>query len=265
MKPKSKKKLVIHKTALEHIKESLNTVLNTFDTATARVFNIVMIVLIIISTGIFVLDTLAYFDPWQKLFDQLEAIVAILFTAEYVLRVWVAPKPKWKFVGSVYGIFDLLAIAPFYLGFAPIGFLRSFRMIRMLRVLRVLRLLKLSRQAGQMLTEKERHARAFQIEMQIFAIAVITVVLIFAGIMYAIENPNNSPGFQNIPSAMWYVIVTITTVGYGDIVPSTVMGKIVAAFIMLSGTGFLGILTGIIGKAMLTQFAIDEKNLNEEE
>lgn len=251
------------KSAYEIMHYKVNQVLNTFDTSFSRGFNVFMILLIIVSTVIFVLDTMSYFDKYEQLFNQLEAVIAILFTVEYILRLWVAPSPKYKYVFSIFAIFDFLAFMPFYLGFLPLGFLRTFRMVRMLRVLRTLRFLKLSRGLGHKLTKAEKEAGAFRVEMQILSIGVFTVWLIFSGIMYTIEHGAGTKGFDDIPSAMWYVIVTITTVGYGDVYPATAMGKIVAAFIMVSGIGIISTLTSIIGKEMMTRLSVNEQTLEE--
>jgi voltage-gated potassium channel len=248
-------------TAIKRIKANTDQVLNTFNTPFARFFNVFMIILIIISTIIFVLDTIPELDFLNIFFSQLEAVVAIIFTFEYVLRVWVAPRPKHKYIFSLFSIFDLAAIVPFYFGYLPLGFLRTFRMLRMLRVLRVLRLLKLSRHLTSKLSDAEKQANAFRVEMQILAIGFVTVWLIFSGIMYAVENPASTKGFESVPSTMWYVIVTITTVGYGDVYPGTALGKIIAGMIMLSGIGVLGTLTGIIGKAMMAKLSINTETL----
>ncbi len=253
-----------HFSAWARIHNTTDQILNTFDTRIARWFNVFMIFLIVGSTVFFVMDSMAYFDPYKVLMEQCEAIIAILFTVEYVLRIWVAPRPKYKYVFSLFAIFDLLAILPFYLGYLPLGFLRTFRMIRMLRVIRVLRVVRLMKLERQ-ISKEEKEKNAFAVEMQILAIAFITVWLIYSAIMYEIEGPAGTKGFESVLSAMWYVIVTITTVGYGDVYPVTAIGKIFASIIMLSGIGMLGTLTGIIGKAMMSKLSINQKTLEEEE
>lgn len=248
---------------LNRQQKTVSTLLNTVDTPAARIVNVIIVLFIVLSAVIFICDSISALDSWQGVFNQFEAGISIFFTIEYVLRLWIAPKPKYKYVFSLFALIDLLSILPFYLVFIPFSFFKTIRLIRIIRVLRTLRLLKLSRQMKQKLSETERKASAFKVEMQILAISMITIILIFSSVMYVIESAAGTKGFEDVLTSMWYVMVTITTVGYGDVVPATIMGKVVACFIMLSGIGLIGTLTGIIGKEMMARLAINTAALDE--
>jgi voltage-gated potassium channel len=171
----------------------------------------------------------------------IEWIFTFLFTAEYVLRLVCVRKP-WKYATSFFGLVDLLAILPSYLSFFVAG-TQSLVVIRALRLLRVFRILKLAHFVGE---ARMLHAaiRASSRKIIVFLGAVFTLVVIFGSLMYLVEGPEN--GFTSIPLGVYWSIVTLTTVGYGDIAPQTVPGKILASIVMIVGYGIIAVPTGIV-------------------
>jgi voltage-gated potassium channel len=171
----------------------------------------------------------------------MEWFFTLVFTLEYILRVITSPRP-WKYMISFYGIIDLLAILPTYLGliFDQTTFLLTIRALRLLRMFRVLKL-------GRYIKEAAVLVHALQLSIHkiiVFFGAVLALVLILGSILYLVEGEEN--GFTSIPQSIYWAIVTITTVGYGDIAPATVLGKILASVAMLTGYSIIAVPTGII-------------------
>jgi voltage-gated potassium channel len=170
-----------------------------------------------------------------------EWIFTILFTIEYVLRLLSVGRPG-AYATSFYGIVDLLAILPTYLSIFFPG-AQYLLVIRILRVLRIFRILKLVQYLGEarMLTQA---LRASLRKIIVFLIAVLTLVTIFGAFIYLVEDPEN--GFTSIPKSVYWAIVTLTTVGYGDISPQTVLGQLISSAIMIIGYGIIAVPTGIV-------------------
>jgi voltage-gated potassium channel len=184
-------------------------------------------------------------QSYGNLFMKLEWGFTILFTIEYILRLICITKP-WRYVFSFLGLIDLLAIIPGYLSVFVPG-TRSLLVLRALRLLRIFRIFKLS----HFLTEMHFLGTAIKGSMRkisIFMLVVITLVIIMGSIMYLVEGGEN--GFNSIPESIYWAIVTITTVGYGDISPVTALGKFVASVIMLMGYAIIAVPTGIITTEM---------------
>ena len=174
-------------------------------------------------------------------FYLLEWVITILFTIEYVLRI-VSVKKPWGYVLSFYGLVDLLAILPTYLSLLIPG-AESLAVIRALRIMRVFRVLKLGHymDAAGLL---RRSLYASRHKVGVFLMMVLTSVLVISAAMYLIEGPEN--GFTSIPRSLYWTIVTLTTVGYGDITPRTPLGQTLAAFVMLLGYSIIAVPTGIV-------------------
>ena len=174
---------------------------------------------------------------------RLEWAFTILFTIEYGLRLASVRRP-WRYVFSFYGIVDLLSIIPTYLTLLPIaGETRSLLLIRSLRLLRIFRVLKLARYVGEA-HELRSALRASQAKIFVFLWTVLVVVLIVGAATYLIEGPEY--GFTSIPQSVDWAIVTMTTVGYGDIAPETIPGKVLASMLMITGYGIIAVPTGIV-------------------
>ena len=220
------------------------------ETKAGRTFDIVLLWMIILSVSIVVLESVSSLrEAHHSIFISTEWFFTILFTLEYLLRIYSSPRP-WKYITSFYGVVDLLAILPSFLGlfFDQYTFLLTIRALRLLRMFRVFKLARYLNEAAVL-------ARALQQskhKIVVFFGAVLTLVLILGSLFYLIEGEEN--GFTSIPQSVYWAIVTITTVGYGDIAPATVLGKILASVAMLTGFSIIAVPTGIIsveiGKAV---------------
>jgi len=212
------------------------------DTHAGKTFDVILLWMIILSVSVVILESvrplhIAYHD----LFMNVEWVFTIVFTLEYLLRVYTSPRPL-KYMTSFFGIIDLLAILPTYLGliFDQYTFLLTIRALRLLRMFRIFKL-------GRYLKEATVLVRALQMSIHkivVFFGVILTLVLILGSLLYLIEGEEN--GFTSIPQSVYWAIVTITTVGYGDIAPATVLGKILASISMLTGYSIIAVPTGII-------------------
>ncbi|MCB2208889.1 MAG: ion transporter [Bacteroidetes bacterium] len=216
------------------------------DTTAGKTFDVILLIAILLSVVIVLLDSVAsYHERLGKFFYILEWAFTIIFTIEYFLRLYTAHKP-FKYIFSFYGIIDLLAILPSYLSVFLVGS-HYLVVIRILRLLRVFRVLKLARFVGaaDTLQTALRNSRA---KIIVFLEVVLTIVVIVGSMMYLIEGPEN--GFNSIPKSIYWAIVTLTTVGYGDIAPNTPVGQILASFLMITGYAIIAVPTGIITTEM---------------
>jgi voltage-gated potassium channel len=178
-------------------------------------------------------------------FLTIEWTLTIFFTIEYGLRIYCSPN-KWRYIFSYYGIVDLLSIIPSYLSLFISG-VSYLLIIRLLRVLRIFRILKLVRYLSDM-NVLLRSLVSSRRKILIFFAAVLVLATMFGSLMFVIEGPNN--GFTSIPKSIYWTIVTITTVGYGDITPQTVLGQIVASLVMMTGYSIIAVPTGIFTAQM---------------
>ena len=227
-------------------RESLHQVIYESNTRAGKVFDISLLVMILASIGIVMMDSV---QPWHQrygsLFNMLEWAFTVLFTIEYLLRIISIKKPL-GYIFSFLGVIDLLAIIPSYLSVFFIG-AQSLLVLRALRLLRIFRIFKLTRFLSEM--EFLRMAMRGSLEkISIFMLIVLSLVVILGSVMYLVEKGQN--GFSSIPQSIYWAIVTITTVGYGDITPATHAGKLVASLIMLIGYAIIAVPTGIITTEM---------------
>ena len=222
------------------------------NTTAGKIFDIALLLLIILSIVTVILDSIKIYNrQYASLFTILEWIFTILFTAEYILRLVSIDKPL-RYVFSFLGIIDLLAIIPSYLSIFFIG-AESLLVFRVLRFLRVFRIFKLTHFLSEMQFLKAAIAGSLK-KISIFMMVVLGLVIILGSVMYLVEGGRN--GFSSIPDSIYWAIVTITTVGYGDISPVTSLGKFIASFIMLIGYGIIAVPTGII----TTEMALAERS-----
>ncbi|MFT4816095.1 MAG: voltage-gated potassium channel [Pseudohongiellaceae bacterium] len=226
-----------------------------YETRAGRWFDILLILLIIISVSAVLLDSIASVHArYSDLLYRLELIFTVLFTLEYALRLYSTPD-KRRYIFSFYGVIDLLSILPTYIAFFYPSAVYLI-VVRIMRVLRVFRILKLMRYMGEanMLYAALLQARR---KIFVFLFSVVTLIIIFGALMFIIEGGEN--GFDSIPQSIYWAIVTITTVGYGDVAPQTPFGQFIAAIAMICGYAIIAVPTGIIG-AELMQQVHDQKN-----
>ncbi|MGO2510102.1 MAG: ion transporter [Vibrio hibernica] len=238
------------------LKHQLYIIIFGTHTPAGRRFDIFLIIAIITSLFVLMLDSMAAIEAkWQQELTYLEYGFTALFTIEYLLRLYCSPKPS-AYARSFYGIIDLIAIIPTYLVFffpsaSFIGIIRLLRVMRIFRILKLVRFLQDSNILMRSLIMAKR-------KIFIFFSAVAVLVTIFGALMFVIEGPNN--GFTSIPQSIYWAIVTITTVGYGDFVPKTPLGQAIASVTMLLGYCILAVPTGII-TAELNQEMNAHRNL----
>ncbi|MFD0762349.1 ion transporter [Lutibacter aestuarii] len=225
-----------------HWKVKLHEIIYEADTPEGKWFDIILILAIIASIILVMLESIESFDTkYHDFLNISEWIITILFTIEYIARIISIKKPK-NYIFSFYGIIDLLATIPKYLSLIFVGThaLIALRAIRLLRVFRILKLVRYSG-ASRILISALKSSR---IKIIVFLFVVILLTIILGTIMYLIEGPKN--GFTSIPQSMYWAIVTLTTVGYGDISPQTPFGQFIASIVMILGYGIIAVPTGIV-------------------
>ncbi len=227
-------------------KNRLHEIIYEADTKEGKFFDIVLLIAIITSILFVMLESVESIDNKYHDFLQLgEWIITILFTIEYILRIISIKKP-FKYIFSFFGIIDFLSIIPKYLSFIIVGS-HSLVAFRALRLLRVFRILKLARYVGA--SNKLLQAlKASRAKIAVFLFFVLIVCIILGTIMYMVEGAEN--GFINIPKSIYWAIVTLTTVGFGDIAPQTPLGQLIASVIMILGYSIIAIPTGIVSSEM---------------
>jgi len=227
-------------------KKKLYQVVFEADTPAGRLFDVGLLIIIVLSTVVITLESVPQFEKFAYIFDILEWIFTILFTIEYVLRVLVVEQ-KRRYVFSFLGIVDLLSILPSYLSLVFSG-AEAFIVIRIIRLIRIFRILKLSQYIGAGHTLREA-LLASRYKIIVFLLTVVMSVIISGTLMYLIEGAEN--GFTSIPVGLYWAVSTLTTVSYGDITPSTALGRMLASFIMILGYGIIAVPTGIVSAEML--------------
>lgn len=206
-----------------------------------RNFDVLLIVAILASVVVVMLESVASIKArWPNVLLAVEWGFTLLFTAEYVLRLWSVRRP-WRYATSFFGVIDLLAILPTYLSllFAGSHFLIVIRVLRLLRAFRVLKLVEYSSEAGVLIEALLQSRR----KIAVFVCTLITIVIIFGSLMYVIEGPEH--GFTSIPTGMYWAVVTMATVGFGDIAPGTPVGRLITSILILIGYSIIAVPTGI--------------------
>lgn len=226
------------------------------DTRAGKLFDVILIWTVILSVIIVILDSVnSYQEKYGDILYALEWFFTILFTIEYILRL-ISVRHPLRYALSFFGIIDLLAIVPTYSSLLVPGvqYLLTIRILRLLRIFRVLKLTEYLVEA-QTLTDA---LRASARKIGVFILAVLVLVTVIGSIMYVIEGEEN--GFKDIPTSIYWAIVTLTTVGYGDVSPQTALGQFFASIVMILGYGIIAIPTGIVtvelskaGKQITTQ------------
>jgi voltage-gated potassium channel len=236
-------------TSKKHWKIRLHEIIYEADTPKGKLFDVILLIAIIASIVLVMLESIKSFDAkYHNLLNISEWIITILFSIEYIARIVTVKKPL-KYVTSFYGIIDLLSTSPKYISLL-FGGIHALAALRALRLLRVFRILKLARFLGasQVLTNSLKASRA---KISVFLFAVLILSIIFGTLMYLIEGEVS--GFTSIPVSVYWCIVTLTTVGFGDIAPITPIGQLIAAIIMILGYGIIAVPTGIVSAEYVNQ------------
>jgi voltage-gated potassium channel len=224
------------------LRQRVHRIIFESDTPAGRTFDVWLLVVILLSCALVMLDSVREArEVAGNALRWAEWGITLLFSIEYALRIWCSPN-RWRYITSFYGVVDLVAILPTYLSMLVPGSqaIALVRVLRVVRVFRVLNLVRYMREARLLLVAllASRH------RIIVFMLAVLAIVTVFGAIMYVVE-PHDA-GFTSIPRSIYWAIVTLTTVGYGDIAPVTTLGQAIASVIMILGYAIIAIPTGIV-------------------
>lgn len=231
------------KSGLDLFRQKLYIIIYGVNTPAGKAFDISLLVVILLSVFTIMLETVEGVNArFHSELVVLEWLFTILFSLEYALRIFVSKKP-FKYIFSFYGIIDLLSILPMFLSLFVSGshILSSFRILRLLRLFRVFRLMEFMEESSKLKVA----LLASRAKIMVFLYAVTIIAILIGTLMYYVEGPKN--GFTSIPKSVFYTIVTLTTVGYGDMVPTTVLGQFLSMVLMVTGYGIIAVPTGIVG------------------
>ncbi|WP_274474425.1 ion transporter [Mangrovimonas aestuarii] len=223
-------------------RRKLHEIIYEADTPAGKLFDLVLMIVIVASIVFVMLESIKPFDAkYHKYLNIAEWIVTILFSIEYIARIITVKKPV-KYMLSFYGIIDFLSTIPKYLSLIFAG-THALVALRALRLLRVFRILKLARFLGAS-DNLVKALRASRAKISVFLFAVLILSIILGTIMYMVEG--DASGFTSIPRSVYWCIVTLTTVGFGDIAPQTPLGQFIASLVMILGYGIIAVPTGIV-------------------
>ena len=242
-------------------KEKLREIIFGYRTRSGKIFDICLLIIIVISViGVMLDSDKNIHQKYGNILLTAEWIFTIFFTIEYVLRIYCS-RSKKKYIFSTMGIIDLLSIIPTYLTifYAPIGSLIDIRIMRLIRIFRIFQLSKYLRSGHTM----QLALRSSRPKIIVFILYISLIVIILGTLMYIIEGQQN--GFDNIPKSIYWAVVTLTTVGYGDVVPITILGKTVAVFIMMLGYAIIAVPTGIVSSELTKNRKNKEQLKNQDE
>lgn len=241
----------------EGFRRALHTIIFEADTRAGKIFSVTLLVCILLSVSAVMLESVEHVGRlYARELHVIEAVFTVLFTIEYILRLICVRRPL-RYATSPFGIVDLIAILPTFIALVVPG-TQSFMAIRLLRLLRVFRIFKLAEYVGETNTIL-RALRAGRRKITVFLLFIITVVTSIGAVMYVIEGPDH--GFTSIPTGMYWAIVTLTTVGYGDIAPQTPFGQFLASIIMVLGYGVIAVPTGIVTSELTIAAAQAKKRI----
>ena len=227
--------------AITHLRNRIHIIVEGTDTRLGKLFDIILLIAILASVAVVMLDSVLYMRlQYGVLFRYAEWFFTILFTIEYILRLFSAPN-RFRYVFSFFGIVDLLSVLPSYLSlvFGGVQYLLVIRILRILRVFRVLKLEAYMQQAGFLASA----LKTSQQKIIVFFLSLVLLVTIFGAVAYVVEGPEN--GFTSIPISIYWAVVTVTTTGYGDMSPKTPIGQAIATMVMIAGYAIIAVPTGI--------------------
>lgn len=227
-------------------KEKIHEIIYEADTPAGKLFDLVLLIIILASILLVMLESVKpIYENYSDILNISEWVITIFFSIEYIARIISVKKPS-RYIFSFYGIIDLLSTIPKYLSLFIIGS-HSLVVLRALRLMRVFRILKLTRYIGES-TNFVRALKKSRAKIAVFLSFVLILCIILGTVMYLVESDES--GFTSIPRSVYWAIVTLTTVGYGDIAPVTALGQFIASIIMIMGYGIIAVPTGIVSSEM---------------
>jgi voltage-gated potassium channel len=245
---------------LSERREKLWRIIFLSDTPMGRAFDIALLVIISLGVLIVMLESVETIATRHSdVLRVAEWTVTVLFTIELALRLWVVRRPR-RYVTSFFGVIDILSVIPTYLSLVVTG-TQYLVIIRVLRLFRMFRILKMAQYLGEAAILMAA-IRASRRKITLFLVSVVAIVCVEGTIVYVIET-NANPDFSSIPQAMYWAVVTLTTVGYGDVAPVTVLGKLMASIVMLTGFAIIAVPTGIMTAELGKQMRLDERTCGE--
>lgn len=228
-------------------RKKLHEIIYEADTPMGRWFDFILLIAILASILFVMLESVESIDRrFHGFLNVAEWVITILFSIEYIARIVAVKQPR-KYIFSFYGIIDLLSTIPKYMSLILVGS-QSLVALRALRLLRIFRILKLARYMGES-TNLVRALKVSRAKILVFLFFVMIICIILGTVMYLVESGQDS-GFKSIPTSVYWAIVTLTTVGYGDIAPATALGQAIASMIMILGYSIIAIPTGIVSAEM---------------
>lgn len=246
----------------EALKKKMYTIIFESDTPMGKLFDVALIIFIIFSVLLVFIESMEVplsVKPWLM---RAEYLFTIVFTAEYVLRLYCSPRPR-DYALSFFGIIDLVATLPFYMTwiFGSARYLLILRVFRLIRVFRVFKLFNFLREGNLLLRSIILSSR----KIFVFFLFVVIMVISLGTIMYMIEGDIPGTQFTNIPKSIYWAIVTMTTVGYGDVTPVTGLGRFLSSIVMLLGYTIMAVPTGIVSVSMMNVRDADKNEATQEE
>lgn len=235
--------------SLKELRQQTYSIIFESDTRPGRIFDLALIFFILLSVALVMLDSVpGIHDDWGRWLVGGELLITVLFTAEYLLRLYSAKRPA-RYAFSFYGVVDLLAILPGYASivFPGLHFLTTIRILRVLRIFRVLKMVQFMGEGNNLWLALKRS----RYKITVFITTIFTLVVIVGSLMFLVEG--GASGFTSIPKSIYWAIVTMTTVGYGDIAPKTPLGQMLASLLMITGYGIIAVPTGIVTSEMMRQ------------
>lgn len=251
------------------MKRAIYELISFQDENKKSIFNILIFILIIISIFLLIIESVStIYNSYKSIIDFLSKSIMLIFVVEYILRIYISSityptkskiRSAFKFMFSFYGLIDLLALLPFLL---PFVLKVDFRFLRILRAFKFFRILKLNRYLKSIELIRDI---IIDKKDELVSTLLLTLFMIFLSgfLMYYIENPSQPDSFSNILISMWWAVATLTTVGYGDMVPVTALGKLISSIISLLGIGVVALPTGIISVGYLERIKKEKTPLKE--
>ncbi len=235
----------------EKLKKKLYIIIFESDTPMGKLFDVSLLVMIVLSIVLIIIESMQGLPTyWKQIFTIFEYVFTLFFTLEYILRIYCSPKPK-EYIFSFFGIVDFLSTIPLYVGwlFGTARYLMIFRTFRLIRVFRVFKLFSFLYEGDLLLRSLRMSAR----KILVFFLFVVIMVISLGTVMYMVEGSTEGSQFKDIPTSIYWAVVTMTTVGYGDIAPTTEAGRFVSVIVMLLGYTIMAVPTGIVSAQFISE------------